>query len=616
MEQNTSTESKSYYRNKKFLKVFLITFLTLSLLASVFVFYSYNLQKKQVISRISEYYTQILYSRASYIRSVVNPVVSNLNYLAQHNTVVEYMANNESSDKLLEDMRLFAQNNIYYKQVRFIDSAGLERIRINWDANDVSIVPDSSLQDKSDRYYFIETMKLSPEAVYISPIDLNIEFGKIQVPHQLVIRVAKKVVDKAGNARGVIVVNLYLEELLIRFFEKDVFDRDNFHFLNSDGYWIQGPTQFTPLGFMFDSLKTENFGNYYPDIWNEINSAGFGSFESENGLCLFRHVKVVYNQLQPSDDTKIESPARDWVFTYLIDYKKISELVSLRKTVLWLSVLAFFIVCGLSYIIAHLRTKELLYISALRFLNEDLEQRIQERTKELSKKNLELENANEELEAFTYSVSHDLRAPLRHIAGFAELLKKRHREKLDKEGANYIDYVTEASSNMGHLIDDLLQLSRVGRGEILEREINVEELVLDCSERLDKEHPNLKIRWEIGSIENVVADYNLLKQVWLNLLGNAVKYSSKREESIIEVKSIVKDHFVVFSVKDNGIGFDDAYKDKLFAPFQRLHSSEDFEGTGIGLAIVRRIIARFGGRIWAESELNNGATFSFMLPIK
>lgn len=596
--------------------MFLITFITLSFFAFVFVLYSYNLQKKQVISRMSEYYSQVLYSRTSYIRNLINPVVSNLNYLAQHNTVVGYMTDIESSDKLLEDMKLFTQNNIHYKQVRFIDTKGLERIRINWDVNDVSIVPDSSLQDKSDRYYFIETMKLSPEAVYISPIDLNIEFGKIQVPHQLVIRVAKKVVDKAGNARGIIVVNLYLEELLIRFFEKDVFDRDNFHFLNSDGYWIQGPTQFTPLGFMFDSLQTENFGNYYPNIWSEINTAGFGSFENENGLCLFRHVEIAHNQLEPYDGIEIESPARDWIFAYLIDYRKISELVSLRKTVIWLSVLAFFVVCGLSYVIAHLRTKELLYISALRFLNEDLEQRIQERTKELSTKNLELENANEELEAFTYSVSHDLRSPLRHIAGFADLLKKRHREKLDKEGANYIDYVKEASANMGQLIDDLLQLSRVGRGEIWEREINVEELVLDCSKGLGKDHPNQEVRWEIGSLENVVADYNLLKQVWLNLLGNAVKYSSKREESIIEVKSIVKDHFVVYSVKDNGIGFDDAYKDKLFAPFQRLHSSEDFEGTGIGLAIVRRIIARFRGQIWAESELNNGATFSFMLPIK
>ena len=169
---------------------------------------------------------------------------------------------------------------------------------------------------------------------------------------------------------------------------------------------------------------------------------------------------------------------------------------------------------------------------------------------------------------------------------------------------------------MGQLIDDLLQLSRVGRGEISETTVNLKELVQNCTKRIEKDFPDQKIEWKIAPLENVVADYNLLVQVWINLLSNAVKYSSQEKISIVEINSERRDDFLMYSVKDNGIGFDEKYKNRLFSPFQRLHSSADFEGSGIGLAIVRRIIARFGGQIWAESKPNKGAIFTFILPVK
>ena len=615
MGRCSKIEEKRFFRNKRFRKVFLTTFVGLAFVASIFIQYSYTLQRDQVISRISEYYSQILFNKATFVRSVITPVISNLNFLTSHRSVIGYMKNPENSEKLIEDMKLFAQNNIHYKQVRFIDNEGMEKIRINWNGGQIEVVPDSLLQNKSHRYYFVEAMKVPPGTVYISPVDLNAEFGKVEVPYQSVVRVATKILDEDGNTNGIIVINLYLNELLIGTLQNDIFSHDNFHFLNSEGYWIDGPAEYKTYGFMFDSLQNEKFSNYFPELWTQVDTTGFGSIEGEEMLCVFRHILLTYDPLHYGGIT-IESSSSDWLFAYLIDYDNVSELVSLKNTVVWLSILVFVVLFLLSFVIAYLRMKELRHIQNLRLVNETLEHRIHERTKEISQKNRELEDANSELEAFTYSVSHDLRSPLRHISGFVDLLIRKYRDELGADGARYIDYVKEASLNMGHLIDDLLQLSRVGRGEISEAKVDVKKLVLDCMKRIEKDFPDQTIEWKISPLESVVADYNLLTQVWINLLGNAVKYSSKAEVSLIEINCSELDDFIMYSVKDNGIGFDETYKDKLFTPFQRLHSSEDFEGTGIGLAIVRRIISRFGGQIWGESKPNEGATFTFILPIK
>lgn len=223
--------------------------------------------------------------------------------------------------------------------------------------------------------------------------------------------------------------------------------------------------------------------------------------------------------------------------------------------------------------------------------------------------------ANKELEAFSYSVSHDLRAPLRHVSGFVQLLQSNAKGKLDDTGVRYLEVIAGAAKKMGELIDDLLSFSRTGRAQMHLETVSLGPLVDECRRELEPEMQGRKMVWTIGELPDVEADRPLLRQVLANLLGNAVKYSGKREEARIEVFSRREGGEIVVGVKDNGAGFDMKYVDKLFGVFQRLHGENEFEGTGIGLANVRRIIVRHGGRTWAEGEVEKGATFYFSLPV-
>jgi PAS domain S-box-containing protein len=240
-----------------------------------------------------------------------------------------------------------------------------------------------------------------------------------------------------------------------------------------------------------------------------------------------------------------------------------------------------------------------------REVNIRLERRVAERT-------AQLEAANKELEAFSYTVSHDLRAPLRHIDGFVQLLNKREGERLEPTSARYLRIVAEAANKMGKLIDELLALSRTGRIDMKMQRIELNSLLDEVRRELAPLMSNRKIRWDVSKLPPVEGDSTLIKLVLINLLSNALKYTSPRREALIEIGSGPGEngHAVIF-VKDNGVGFNMKYKEKLFGVFQRLHRDEEFEGTGIGLATVRRIIHRHGGRVWGESVLEGGATFYF-----
>jgi len=239
-------------------------------------------------------------------------------------------------------------------------------------------------------------------------------------------------------------------------------------------------------------------------------------------------------------------------------------------------------------------------------LNAELEARVTRRT-------AELEAANQELEAFSYSVSHDLRAPLRAINGFADIVLKDYAAQLPGDAQDFLKRVRDGGQRMGQLIDDLLAFSRLSRQAVSRQRVNAGRIVQEVLDELKPQREGRNLELQVGELPSCQADPVLLKQVWVNLLSNAIKYTRDRAPAIVEVGCARENGENIYFVRDNGVGFNMQYVNKLFGVFQRLHRSEDFEGTGVGLAIVQRIIRRHGGRVWAEAKVNHGAVFHFTL---
>lgn len=252
----------------------------------------------------------------------------------------------------------------------------------------------------------------------------------------------------------------------------------------------------------------------------------------------------------------------------------------------------------------------------------ELEKRVEERTaalqaaqQELERKNARLEAANKELEAFSSSVSHDLRAPLRHLHGYARALREDCQSSLDEQGREYLENITKAAEQMSALIEDLLSFARTSQHSLKRQELDFNRIVREIIADLQPEQQKRQVDWSVQPLPQVWGDPSLLRQVWVNLIANALKYTRHRDRARIEIGCLEDpNRQLVFFIKDNGAGFDMSQSQKLFGLFQRLHSRDEFEGTGLGLANVRRIIERHSGRTWAEGQIDKGATFFFSLP--
>jgi len=353
------------------------------------------------------------------------------------------------------------------------------------------------------------------------------------------------------------------------------------------------------------------FTIYHPDCIDNVKSAiEHFKFANEITNSEFKIVKKDGSILDVSLDMTVEKDMDDNILYYRSSWRDISgkkhaekaEKEAVAETQRLLSIAERSRLALLSVVEDQKKAK-----AEINILNQTLEQRVIERT-------AQLEAVNKELEAFSYSVSHDLRAPLRHISGFISLFLEHNKTQLTDEELGYLNVVSNSSIEMGKLIDALLSFSRLNRSEI--RKIKFDTLQI-INKALMLFHENIetrKIQIVTGALLESYADPQLIYQVWINLISNAVKYTEKKEKAVVEIGSFVEGNESVFYIKDNGAGFNMKYADKLFMVFQRLHKPRDFEGIGIGLANIHRIVSRHGGRCWAEGEVDKGATIYFSLP--
>lgn len=255
-------------------------------------------------------------------------------------------------------------------------------------------------------------------------------------------------------------------------------------------------------------------------------------------------------------------------------------------------------------------------INKVKFFVEKHQQEIEllQLNESLISKNRDLEHSNHELDSFSYSVSHDLRSPLRAISGYSRILEEDYMSLLDDEGKRVLRLIQQNAEKMGVLIDDLLAFSKLGKKDLQKSSIDMQEMVEEVIEEIGSSRPH-KAQLNVGGLPNVEADRSLIRQVWFNLIENAIKYSGKSDRAEVEIGYSESGNDITYYIRDNGAGFNMDYIDKLFGVFQRLHSNEEFEGTGIGLAMAQRIVNKHGGKIWAEAKIKEGATFYFTLPV-
>ena len=500
-------------------------------------------------------------------------------------TVIDHYPDT-SITPVLDSFSTLLTRNPSFLQMRWIGEDGFERVRITSNDNGGVVVADTgSLQDKSDRYYTTESLKLRPREIYISPLDLNVENGIIEQPHQPVVRLGARVYRDDGTPNGFFIINVSVRDALKKFAAHSSLSQ--LFLLNADGYWLSSPSVEDQWGFMYGNSNT--FASRYAGIWSLMNQNLNGQLLKDVGLWTWQTIQIpvaaAYGEPQLTLKTVSLLPA---------------DFINRIKLQIWgqAALLALIILTLLGYVVWKL-TREY-----------EWRQRSQAR---LARTVDDLTRRNQELDEFAYIASHDLKEPLRGIHNYANFLYEDYSHKLEDEGKHFLSRIQHLAERQTKLLSQLLEYSRIGQSELSRSDVDLNRLLKDVRDDLASFLAEAGVHLTIHPLPVVNCNEVRIQEVFQNLIVNAAKYNDNDNKQVeVGVNSTVDPP--VFFVQDNGIGIPPKHQDVVFRIFKRLHEQEKFGGgSGAGLTIVKKIIEKHGGRIWLKSTPGEGTTFFFTL---
>lgn len=560
--------------------------IALLLISTVVVYAFYRVNRNRLTALLIEEKSGKLEVIANNLNRFYQPLARNIEFLAAHDGVRKFFSDRSDADSLTADLILIASAVQGYDQIRLLDVTGQEILRVNRDGDEAHEVPEDKLQDKSNRDYLRAARELAPADVFISRIDLNQENGVVEKPYKEVIRCAKQLFDENQQPVGIIVTNYLGTQFLPK--QAGSISIPHLVLLAEDGSVIQGPDTYPKYANLLGDATGGRFGDYFPKAWSSINgSATVLKSRTAEGIFI--------STVVPAESKRHIAPEKMYLvkcipaeFLNTSDYNPLQSTLIIPLVCCWL----FIGLLGLALI---------------------KRQHQQQIAEQMSRQAELLRRSNQELEEFAYVASHDLQEPLRKIHMFGEMLQSDCAEQLSPDGVRYVDVMVDASDRMRTLINDLLTYSRIGSQEASVGPVESQQAFQTALDNLAAtiERAGATVKCE-NPLPVVIADQQQLVRVFQNLIGNAIKYCE--QQPVVMVSHKREANHWHFLIADNGIGIDPEYADAVFQVFKRLHKRSKYKGTGIGLAICKRIVERYSGQIWLEPADPQGTVFHFTLP--
>ncbi len=637
---------------KQSVSLFLKFFLPLAVLLLAGLVMFGNTEIESEITRLKSQENLNVGLGAGTLTGQIESISRDLAFLASH-SAMRQAVNAPTPDNLAHlatDFANFSRSKGIYDQLRWLDETGMEIVRVDYVKGQPVVVPADKLQNKGSRYFFTDSFKLQPGEVFISPLDLNIEQNKIEMPYKPMVRVATPVVDDQGKKRGIVILNYYGKEMLQAFATATTGAADHIMVVNGEGYWLKSPKPDEEWGFMFKRPELA-LAARAPEAWQRIRAEDRGQLRLADGLWTWQTVyPLVAGQKSSTGAADAFVPSRGEVETRQYVWKSVAHLsaagldavsrgVWTRLTGVGAILLAVF-AFG-SWKLAQAWAAQAAAEAEVRRVNAGLEATVTQRTQELNQKvveldetNAELARKNEEMESMIYTASHDLRSPLVNIQGFSQRLDKAKgdidarlaqddvpdavRNSLAKVLGERIPaalgFIKSSSLKMDALINGLLRLSRAGRAQLTIQPLDMNALLHEIVGTLTIQIQQAGGAVTIGDLPPCLADSAQINQVFTNLIDNAVKYRDPARALTITVNGSVQGGRVRYSVADTGLGIAEEFQPKVWQLFHRLDPNGAVAGEGLELTLVRRILERLHGHITLTSTAGEGSCFTIELP--